>query len=90
MTGVGGGVVTHAGRGVDICQERPRAGQGHVDNQTGLKHSAIRSKIFLNKMDGEGSFVFGHSTFSTFFSRAIKSFGVALIFSMIFDPHNHL
>lgn len=46
VTGVGGGVVTDAGRGVDICQERPRAGQGHVDNQTGLKHSAIRSKIF--------------------------------------------
>ena len=45
VAGVGGGGVTDAGRGVDICQERPRAGQGHVDNQTGLKHLSIRSKI---------------------------------------------
>lgn len=49
VTGVGGGVITHAARGVDICQERPRAGQGHVDNQTGLKHSHIRFKNFLNQ-----------------------------------------
>ena len=49
VTGVGGGVVTHAARGVDICQERPRAGQGHVDNQTGLKHSLLTSRIFLNQ-----------------------------------------
>ena len=45
VAGVGGGGVTDAGRGVDICQERPRAGQGHVDNQTGLKHLSIRYKI---------------------------------------------
>ena len=45
VAGVGWCGVTDATGGVDIGQERPSAGQGHVDNQTGLKHEAIRSKI---------------------------------------------
>ena len=45
VAGVGWGGVTDAAGGVDIGQERPSARQGHVDNQTGLKHEAIRSNI---------------------------------------------
>ena len=76
MTGVGGGVITHAAAGVDICQERPSAGQGHVDNQTGLKHYHVRSKILLNQNQrwfGVELILLSkcfYSTFSTFFSRA--------------------
>ena len=49
VAGVGWGGVTDAAGGVDIGQERPSARQGHVDNQTGLKHEEIRSNIEVLK-----------------------------------------
>ena len=38
VAGVGGAAVAHTGRGVDVSQEGPCPGQGHVDNKTRLKN----------------------------------------------------